>query len=491
MAEAWPPSVGARVRPVETAQVAFSPEGDPVPLPGEGPTWARLRYAFPSDGNDRREALVADVEEGEAESGGDARARHARASLVWNDGSEEDGVPLAFLGPAPVDDERSATEARADVVVSRNERERNVESAVTEADLSETRAAAASARGAFRFRRGEFAVAAAEYVEACAWLLSAVPREHVALVLPGDEKDWTLPPLTFSSFEEPSPPRVGVGARVRVSGSDGASRLALVACVDSDDETCDVLFETASDGDDAEDEEDAVAFSRLRGASLVGFGVFDDETNEDEEKQKTTSRALETLVSVTLADALLNVARCHLRLASEASETSLGGGDAAAAAADAAAAASTSLRASTAAFFLRGKARGARRRFDDAARDLETALRLATNRLARRRASASTSSTDVDGLERDIAAIGAALRDTRAAAKARRRADRRLAAAILGHVQNEGVDLGLDPESDLARYGGARSARGFGRKEKDGSVPLGEVARVVGERVAGKRCVVS
>jgi hypothetical protein len=103
----------------------------------------------------------------------------------------------------------------------------------------------------------------------------------------------------------------------------------------------------------------------------------------------------------------------------------------------------------------------------------------------------STSSTDVDGLERDVAAIGAALRDTRAAAKARRRADRRLAAAILGHVQNEGVDLGLDPESDLARYGGARSARGVGRKEKDGSVPLGEVARVVGERVAGKRCVVS
>jgi len=284
-----------------------------------------------------------------------------------------------------------------------------------------------------------------------------------------------------------------VGARVRVSGSDGASRLALVACVDSDDETCDVLFETASDGDDDETgEEDAVAFSRLRGASLVGFGVFDDETNEDEKKQKTTSRALETLVSVTLADALLNVARCHLRLASEASETSLGGGDAAAAAADAAAAASTSLRASTAAFFLRGKARGARRRFDDAARDLETALRLATNRLARRRASmTSTSSTDVDGLERDVAAIGAALRDTRAAAKARRRADRRLAAAILGHVQNEGVDLGLDPESDLARYGGARSARGFERKEKDGSVPLGEVARVVGERVAGKRCVVS
>ena len=507
MAEAWPPSVGARVRPVETAQVAFSPEGDPVPLAGEGPTWARLRYALPSDGNDRREALVADVEEGEAESGGNARASHARASLVWNDGSDEDGVSLAFLGPAPVDDERSDAEALGVVVP------RMVESAETDADRSERRAAAASARGAFRFRRGDFAAAAAEYVEACAWLLSAVPREHVRLVLPGDEKDWTLPPPTFSRAERfaspsresrddargtrkreepfPFPPRVGVGSRVRVSGSDGASRLALVACVDSDDETCDVLFETASDGDD-DGEEDAVAFSRLRGASLVGLGGEDE---RDEKKQKT-SRALETLVSVTLADALLNVARCHLRLASEneASETSLGGGDAAAAAADAAASASTSLRASTAAFFLRGKARGARRRFDDAARDLETALRLATNRLAKRRASASTSSTDVDGLaslERDVAAIGAALRDTRAAAKARRRADRRLAAAILGHVRDEGVDLGLDPESDLARHGGARSARGFGRKEKDGSVPLGEVARVVGERVAGKRCVVS
>jgi len=55
--------------------------------------------------------LVADVEEGEAESGGDARARHARASLVWNDGSEEDDVPLAFLGPASTNASARTTEA--------------------------------------------------------------------------------------------------------------------------------------------------------------------------------------------------------------------------------------------------------------------------------------------------------------------------------------------------------------------------------------------
>jgi hypothetical protein len=64
-----------------------------------------------------------------------------------------------------------------------------------------------------------------------------------------------------------------------------------------------------------------------------------------------------------------------------------------------------------------------------------------------------------------------------------------LAAAILGHVHAEGVDLGLDPESDLAKTGVSGGV--VGRKEKDGSVPIGEAARVVAERVAGKRCVVS
>lgn len=510
MAEAWPPSVGARVRPVETAQVAFSPEGEPVPLPGEGPAWARLRYPLPSDGDDRLEALVADVEEGDAGSGGNAITSHARASLVWNDGSEQDDVSLASLGPCVDERERSDAEAAdvaADVVVPRNENEN--ENAVVE---SARRAAAASdARGAFRFRRGDFAAAAAEYVEACASLLSAVPRKHARVLLPGDEKDWNLPPphrvvgASFDAFDDDAPfffdaivakPRVAVGARVRVLGDDGFARLAVVACVDSDDETCDVLFDETTLEWEEEEEEDAVAFSRLRGASLVFRGEGDDETKKQSEKNRAT---LETVVSVELADALLNVARCHSRLAS----ASLGGNEAAAAAAAAAASASLSLRKSPTALFLRGKALASSRRFEAASRDLETAARLASA-CARRGEEATRTDTlattpTPEGLEgfraepaslaADVAAIRAALRATRAAAKEKNRADRRLAAAILGHVHAEGVDLGLDPESDLAKTGVSRGV--VGRKEKDGSVPIGEAARVVAERVAGKRCVVS
>ena len=502
MAEAWPPSVGARVRPVETAQVAFSPEGEPVPLPGEGPAWARLRYPLPSDGDDRLEALVADVEEGDAGSGGNAITSHARASLVWNDGSEQDDVPLASLGPCVDERERSDAEAAgvaADVVVPRNENE----NAVVE---SARRAAAASdARGAFRFRRGEFAAAAAEYVEACASLLSAVPRKHARVLLPGDEKDWNLPPpprvgASFDAFDDDAPvdaivakPRVAVGARVRVLGDDGFARLAVVACVDSDDETCDVLFDETTREWEEEEEEDAVAFSRLRGASLVFRG------EDDETKKHNRAAPLETVVSVELADALLNVARCHSRLAS----ASLGGNEAAAAAAAAAASASLSLRKSPTALFLRGKALASSRRFEAASRDLETAARLASA-CARRGEEATRTDTlattrtpeSLEGfrakpasLAADVAAIRAALRATRAAAKEKNRADRRLAAAILGHVHAEGVDLGLDPESDLAKTGVSGGV--VGRKEKDGSVPIGEAARVVAERVAGKRCVVS
>ena len=502
MAEAWPPSVGARVRPVETAQVAFSPEGEPVPLPGEGPAWARLRYPLPSDGDDRLEALVADVEDGDAGSGGNAITSHARASLVWNDGSEQDDVSLASLGPCVDERERSDAEAAgvaADVVVPRNENEK--ENAVVE---SARRAAAASdARGAFRFRRGDFAAAAAEYVEACASLLSAVPRKHARVLLPGDEKEWNLPPpprvgASFDAFDDDAPfdaivakPRVAVGARVRVLGDDGFARLAVVACVDSDDETCDVLFDETTLEWEEEEEEDAVAFSRLRGASLVFRGEDDDETKKIDQ--------IETVVSVELADALLNVARCHSRLAS----ASLGGNEAAAAAAAAAASASLSLRKSPTALFLRGKALASSRRFEAASRDLETAARLASA-CARRSEEATRTDTlattrtpeSLEGfrakpasLAADVAAIRAALRATRAAAKEKNRADRRLAAAILGHVHAEGVDLGLDPESDLAKTGVSGGV--VGRKEKDGSVPIGEAARVVAERVAGKRCVVS
>ena len=496
MAEAWPPSVGARVRPVETAQVAFSPDGQP--LPTSGPALARLRWPLPSDGDDRREALVADVEDGETGRGGSANTSHARASLVWNDGSEQDDVSLALLGPC-VDGQRQGSTEAATVVV-RNEDEENEENDENVGDAprlveSARRVAAASdARGAFRFRRGDFAAAAAEYVETCASLLSVVPRKHARLVLPGDEKEWNLPRRRFSpnarddaadaadATPERDAPRPRVGARVRVLGGDHCARIAVVACVDSDDETCDVIFESTSFDGEEEEEEDAVAFARLRGFSLLAS-----RSRPDEE-------AAETMVSVDLADALLNVARCHSRLASPA----LGGGDAAASAAAAAASASLSLRKSPTALFLRGKALSASRRYSDAARDLETALRLATTSLKASReedanpdlsSSATRRAPPRARLAADVAAIDAALRATKRAARAKKKADRRLAAAILGHARAEGVDLGLDPASDLATRGGP--AHRSGSERKHGSVPVGEVARVVAERVAGKRCVVS
>ena len=496
MAEAWPPSVGARVRPVETAQVAFSPDGQP--LPTSGPAWARLRWPLPSDGDDRREALVADVEDGETGRGGSANTSHARASLVWNDGSEQDDVSLALLGPC-VDGQRQGSTEAATVVV-RNEDEENEENDENVGDAprlveSARRVAAASdARGAFRFRRGDFAAAAAEYVETCASLLSVVPRKHARLVLPGDEKEWNLPRRRFSpnarddaadaadATPERDAPRPRVGARVRVLGGDHCARIAVVACVDSDDETCDVIFESTSFDGEEEEEEDAVAFARLRGFSLLAS-----RSRPDEE-------AAETMVSVDLADALLNVARCHSRLASPA----LGGGDAAASAAAAAASASLSLRKSPTALFLRGKALSASRRYSDAARDLETALRLATTSLKASReedanpdlsSSATRRAPPRARLAADVAAIDAALRATKRAARAKKKADRRLAAVILGHARAEGVDLGLDPASDLATRGGP--AHRSGSERKHGSVPVGEVARVVAERVAGKRCVVS
>ena len=514
MAEAWPPSVGARVRPVETAQVAFSPEGEPVSLQGEGPTplWARLRWPLPSDGDDRREALVSDVEEGVPEIGGSAITSHARASLVWNDGYEQDGISLAFLGPC-VDGEREGRDPHRAVVVgdeneNQDEDEKD-EDALGKVESARRAAAASDARGAFRFRRGDFAAAAAEYVETCASLLSVVPRKHARLVLPGNEKDWNLPSrgrraaaaaANDDAAEAADAPRPRVGARVRVLGADRCARLAVVACVDSDDETCDVLFEDRPFDGEEEEEEDAVAFARLRGFSLASRSSRPDDD------------AAETTVSFDLADALLNVARCHSRLASPAP----GGGDAAASAAASAASASLALRRSPAALFLRGKALAASRRFDAATRDLETALRLAKARAAReeREEEATTGvittspaalrSRKLNGNETtspprkkkgaggaaDVAAIGAALRATRDARRAKRSADRRLASLILGHARAEGVDLGLDPESDLATKGGPPLRRAGG-EGKHGSVPVGEVARVVAERISGKRCAVS
>ena len=191
MSTPWPPPVGARVRPVETAAETVSPDGDPVPAPGAGPMWARLRYAPPSAGDDRREGMVADVCDDDA---------HApTASVVWEDGAEEDGVPLARLGPV--------VDARPD-------------------DDPKTAATNARERGNARFRAGDHAAAAAEYVEACAWLLRAIPTG--ARAIPGRAEDWRVPGVvdwrapdadpgpTDDGRVSTAPFRPTVGARVRV-----------------------------------------------------------------------------------------------------------------------------------------------------------------------------------------------------------------------------------------------------------------------------------
>ena len=193
---------------------------------------------------------------GDAGSGGNAITSQARASLGWNDGSEQDDVSLAFLGPCVDERERSDTEAAdvaADVVVPRNENENAVVQSARRA------AAASDARGAFRFR-GDFAARGVRRGVRVAPERRA--EEARSSSASRGRKDWNLPPpprvgASHDAFDENdapfdasapnlrvvAKPRVAVGARVRVLGDDGFARLAVVACVDSDDETCDVLFD--------------------------------------------------------------------------------------------------------------------------------------------------------------------------------------------------------------------------------------------------------
>ena len=430
--------VGARVRPMETAPETVSPEGEPTPLPGHGPAWSRLRYPPKSNGNDRNEAMVAVVEEGTG------KTKHPNASVVWNDGTEQDGVLLANLGPCVGD--------KTELKVPTDEGGLKHISMKTSA--LET-AAASSDRGAFRFRLGDFAAAAAEYTEACAALLEDLPNRN--RLLPGDANVWTLPGVKDKTLAEKEIKQtVTVGARVRVLNSvDGTSRPAMVACVDSDDETCDVFFENETgenervDSQESEEEEEGVAFSRVYPASV--------ET--------------ETYVSY-LANALTNVCRCHLRVLSD-----MNGGISSAFAAESAATASLSIRRDGTCFFLRGKARLARRKFSDARSDLKQALDEAQKEEKKKSV---------------IAAITAMIRETAETQKRVRDADKKLAKAILGHVHKSGKDLRLDPKSNVAKTGyedGKYLPAAGSRKE--GSVAIGNVARVVGERVAQKRCVVS
>lgn len=263
-----------------------------------------------------------------------------------------------------------------------------------------------------------------------------------------------------------------VGARVRVLDvANGTSRPALVACVD--DETYDVIFD-----DENDDEEEGVPF-----ADVFGFAHREE---CDKETNQANSAVTETLV-LTLADILKNVARCHLRIASSC----VGGGDFSSAfAAESAASASLLLNRSAAAYFLRGKARLAKSKFDDARGDLQSALR----KCRREAAAINSNSRNPEKIKGDITAITAALAEVKKQQKRRRDADRKLARAILGHVHKEGKDLGLDPNSRLAltgyeNEGDTCSGKGGDVNKKEGSVPIREVAKLVGETLGGKgRC---
>ncbi len=338
----WPPTVGARVRPVISAPETVTPDGDPVPTPGAGPMWARLRYPAPSTGDDRLLATVADVE-GLDGDGGDA-AGVATASVVWEDGTEEDGVSLRALGPRRADDADAKDE---------EEEEEEEEEEASGYRRSRSRAEASRARGNDRFRRGDEAAAAAEYVEACAWLIAAIGPAR-ARALPGRENDWNVhesiadaaaverAATTTTATKKKAPALTPtVGMRVRVMGADGSSRAGMVSYVEEDDRVCDVMFDAAADDDARRSRREAAATATARVEDVVA----------------------------TLSDVLLNVARCHLKLSA-----SRAGGSSAAHACIAACTASLSLRRNVAALYLRGRARTILCQFKRAGEDLMAAL---------------------------------------------------------------------------------------------------------------------
>jgi hypothetical protein len=88
--------------------------------------------------------------------------------------------------------------------------------------------------------RGDVAAAAAEYVEACAWLVAALPPN----ALPGARIDWFVPDATATATANAAKVegnaceattaavcRPTVGMRVRVLGADGSSRAGMVSYV--------------------------------------------------------------------------------------------------------------------------------------------------------------------------------------------------------------------------------------------------------------------
>ena len=312
MQPTWPPTVGARVRPVKAAPEDVSPGGDPIPAPGAGPMWARLRYAGPSNGCDKREAMVSDCDNaarweteiggggstsgGDGDGGGGGGGGGGRTvSVVWEDGVEEDGVAVSGLGPCAELPAPSSAEGAGAVG----------------GEEVEAAAAAARERGNARFRSGDVAAAAAEYVEACAWLVSALPPGAA-----GPSADWFIPGATANATAAddaddggyvvvgapapaPAPAtataagtgagatgatggggggggggcaRPTVGMRVRVQGADGAARTGMVSYVELEEGMCDVMFDEVAPGEE-EEEEVGVPFERVFGVSGGGGGV--------------------------------------------------------------------------------------------------------------------------------------------------------------------------------------------------------------------------
>lgn len=454
MTSTWLPVVGERIRPVQTAAEAVSPGGDPIPAPGEGPHWARLRWPPPSDGDDRREAMVSDAErtttlDPESMESGERRS----VSVVWEDGGEDDGLDPATFGPCvdrstPGDaDEDPDARARAF-------------------------AADARARGASRFKAGDDAAAAAEYVEACAMLASTLP----AHALPATEGGWNVPgyptptvggdaQTSSSTVAAASGPAKSptVGTRVRVTSADGSSRAGMVAYVEEEDGVCDVMFDEANDGED--DEEVGVPLSRLFGYDPSGAGAFDanEDGDEDDDARRTRREVAarkardRDAACDELASRLLDVARCHLRLAAGGSARPIVGKDgkrrdawvparvdaASARACVSACDAALLMRRTRAGYYLRGKARTQLCQFRAAEDDLRTAL-------ATRETSVGESAVGESASEREVKV---ALRALKAAARHRRASDRKLASAIVSDAYRARADFGLDPGSELERTG--------------------------------------
>ena len=464
MTSTWLPVVGERIRPVTTAAEAVSPGGDPIPAPGEGPHWARLRWPPPSDGDDRREAMVSDAErtttlDPESMESGERRS----VSVVWEDGGEDDGLDPATFGPcvdrstSGIADEDPDARARAF-------------------------AADARARGASRFRAGDDAAAAAEYVEACAMLASTLP----AHALPATEGGWNVPgyptptvggdaQTASSTAATASGPAKSptVGTRVRVTSADGSSRAGMVAYVEEEDGVCDVMFDEANDGED--DEEVGVPFSRLFGYDPEVGAAALDATNEDGDEDHDARRTRREVAAKKardrdaacdeLASRLLDVARCHLRLGGGGTlgKNQIVGKDgkrrdawvparvdaASARACVSACDAALLMRRTRAGYYLRGKARTQLCQFRAAEDDLRTAL--ATRETSVGESAIGESAKPVESAsEREVKV---ALRALKAAARHRRASDRKLASAIVSDAYRARADFGLDPGSELERTG--------------------------------------